>query len=136
MGLNLSTIIRDTACRDPDEKALFAQGRILSRGELDECARRFAAGLSSLGVRRGQHVALMLPNIPEFTLSYFGSHYLGTPVVPLNVLLTAEEIAVITGAPFLGVESMILLGFEEHELPARSALRKVGVLIRRLEEAT
>jgi AcrR family transcriptional regulator len=47
---------------------------------------------------------------------------------------TAMEIAVLAGMPFLGVESMILLGFEESALPSRSALRKVGVLIRSLEE--
>ena len=34
------------------------------------------------------------------------------------------------GLPFLGAESAILLGFTEAELPARSALRKVGVVIR------
>ena len=49
--------------------------------------------------------------------------------------LTPEEIAVLAGAPFLGVEALILLGFEESELPMRSALRKVGEIIRRLEDA-
>ena len=47
---------------------------------------------------------------------------------------TPEEVAVLAGTPFLGAESMILLGFDEHELPARTALRKVGALIRDLEE--
>jgi AcrR family transcriptional regulator len=47
---------------------------------------------------------------------------------------TPEEAAVLTGAPFLGVETMLLLGFEESEMPARSALRKVGDLLRRLED--
>ena len=36
--------------------------------------------------------------------------------------------------PFLGAEPMILLGYSEMELPARSALRKVGLLIKRMEE--
>lgn len=47
---------------------------------------------------------------------------------------TPEEVAVLAGMPFLGVEAMILLGFEESEMPSRSALRKVGELLRRLEE--
>lgn len=47
---------------------------------------------------------------------------------------TAAEIGVLAGAPFLGVEAMILLGFEETELPMRSALRKVGEVLRRFEE--
>jgi len=47
---------------------------------------------------------------------------------------TPAEIAVIAAAPFLGVESLILLGFEESDLPMRSALRKVGDVLRSLEE--
>lgn len=47
---------------------------------------------------------------------------------------TPEEAAVLAGSPFLGVETMLLLGFEESEMPARSALRKVGDLLRRLED--
>jgi len=47
---------------------------------------------------------------------------------------TPEEVALLTGAPFLGVETMLLLGFGEAEMPARSALRKVGELIRALED--
>lgn len=47
---------------------------------------------------------------------------------------TASEASVLAGAPFLGVEALILLGFEESDLPMRSALRKVGDVLRSLEE--
>jgi AcrR family transcriptional regulator len=47
---------------------------------------------------------------------------------------TPMEIAALAGMPFLGAEAMILLGFEETDLPARSALRKVGALLRALED--
>ena len=47
---------------------------------------------------------------------------------------SAEEIAALMGMPFLGAEEMILLGMPETVLPARSALRKVGALLRRLAE--
>ena len=49
---------------------------------------------------------------------------------------TPEETAVLAAAPFLGVEALILLGFKESEVPARSALRKVGELIRRMEDSS
>ena len=48
---------------------------------------------------------------------------------------TPRELAVLAGTPFLGVESLVLLGFEEKDLPMRSALRKVGEVIKVLEEA-
>lgn len=44
------------------------------------------------------------------------------------------EVSALMALPFLGAESMILLGFSEAELPARVALRKVGALIRSFEE--
>lgn len=47
---------------------------------------------------------------------------------------TPEEVAVLAGSPFLGVEALLLLGFEESDLPMRSALRKVGDVLRNLEE--
>jgi AcrR family transcriptional regulator len=47
---------------------------------------------------------------------------------------TPEEAATLMGVPFYGVEIMILLGFSEKQLPGRSALRKVGTIIRALEE--
>lgn len=47
---------------------------------------------------------------------------------------TSAELAVLAGAPFLGVEGLILLGFREQDLPMRSALRKIGEVLRALEE--
>jgi AcrR family transcriptional regulator len=48
--------------------------------------------------------------------------------------LTADQVAALVGTAFLGSEAVILLGFAEDEVPARSALRRVGALIRGLEE--
>ncbi|HJV08533.1 MAG TPA: long-chain fatty acid--CoA ligase, partial [Acidimicrobiales bacterium] len=60
---------------------------------LDLLARSFAGALRQRGIEAGQHVALVLPNVPQFTVAYFGCHYAGNPVVPLNVMLTADELA-------------------------------------------
>jgi AcrR family transcriptional regulator len=47
---------------------------------------------------------------------------------------TADEVGLLVGAPFLGVETMLLLGFSEEDIPSRSALRKFGEILRALEE--
>jgi AcrR family transcriptional regulator len=47
---------------------------------------------------------------------------------------TAEELATLVAAAFFGSEELLLLGFDREMLPIRSALRRVGVLIRQLEE--
>jgi AcrR family transcriptional regulator len=48
---------------------------------------------------------------------------------------TAAELATLLGSAFMGAESLILLGFDRDELPVRTALRRVGVLIRSIEES-
>ncbi len=48
---------------------------------------------------------------------------------------TAAEIAALTANAFLGTEAVILLGVTEESAPARSALRKIGLLLRDMEEA-
>jgi long-chain acyl-CoA synthetase len=93
MSLNLGAILRQSAALYPDRIALtHGESRIRYR-QLHEAAQRFAGGLRRLGVRPGENVALMLPNVPQFTIAYFGAHYAACPVVPLNVLFTADDVA-------------------------------------------
>ena len=49
---------------------------------------------------------------------------------------TAQEVAALMGLPFLGAESAILLGIPESELPTRSALRKIGIVLRQFGDPT
>ncbi len=93
MSLNLALLLRESATRAPGAVAMSIGDTDIPYAALDEMARRFAGALSKLGVGRGQHVALMLPNVPQFSIAYFGVHYAGGVVVPLNVLLTPDEIA-------------------------------------------
>jgi long-chain acyl-CoA synthetase len=93
MSLNLATLLRDSAGAHPKKAALIIGQTALSYETLHGHAQKLAGGLGKLGIQRGQHVALMLPNVPQFTIAYFAAHYLGCPVVPLNVLLTPDEIA-------------------------------------------
>src|SRR5262245_19129195 len=93
MSLNLATLLRESARRTPAKPAVIVNDVVLPYQVVDGFAQRFAGALRGLGVKPGQHVALLLPNVPHFTIAYYGSHYAACPVVPLNVLLTAEEIA-------------------------------------------
>ena len=49
---------------------------------------------------------------------------------------TAEEVATLVGTTFVGAEALILLGFDRQVLPIRAAVRRIGVLIRQLEEGS
>ena len=92
MSLNLALLLRESAKTTPDKIALIAGQARVDYGGLHDRVQRFAGGLRHLGVAQGKHIALMLPNTPHFSMAYFGCHYAGNPVVPLNVLLTTEEI--------------------------------------------
>jgi long-chain acyl-CoA synthetase len=52
----------------------------------------FAAGLQASGIRQGDRVALMLPNLPQFLVSFFGALKAGAVVVPTNPLYTQHEL--------------------------------------------
>ena len=93
MTLNLATIVRTSARKHPGRPAIHVGDVTIDHATLHARAQRFAGALGKLGVARGEHVALMLPNVPHFPIAYFGAHYAANPVVPLNVLLMADEIA-------------------------------------------
>ena len=93
MSFNLAVILRESAHSSPDRPAaLFAQGQ-LTYGQLDAASDRVAASLAAGGIRPGDPVALQLPNIPQFLISYFGILKAGAVAVPLNVMLKAPEVA-------------------------------------------
>ncbi len=92
MALNLGSILATSARDRADHPAIRLNDRQINYSELDRAARGVAAGLRSRGLEPGDHVSLMVPNVPEFTIAYFGILYAGCTVVPLNVLLTAPEV--------------------------------------------
>ena len=92
MSLNLGVILQASAAERPDHPAIRFEDRTLSYAEVDRAARGVAAALRSRGIEAGDRVALLIPNVPEFTLAYFGILYAGGTVVPLNVLLSAPEV--------------------------------------------
>jgi long-chain acyl-CoA synthetase len=93
MYLNLGTILEASAKARPDHPALRLNQFALSYAQLDRAARGVARGLRQRGIGPGDHVAVMIPNVPEFSIAYFGILYAGCTVVPLNVLLSAPEVA-------------------------------------------
>ena len=93
MSLNLASLLANSARRHPERPALI-DGEIRVRyGELDEAAARFAGDLLADGLEPGEKVAILVPNVPAFTIAYFGVLRAGGVVIPLNTLLVANEIA-------------------------------------------
>ena len=76
----------------PNKTALIFEGQSFTYNELDKLVNRIANSLRGLEIELGDCVALFLPNIPEFVISYLGILKIGAVVVSLNVMLKSDEI--------------------------------------------
>ncbi len=88
----LVDFIRDTAAARPSHPAFVFKGRDFTYAELDRTSDAFAVALASLGVTRGDRVAVMLPNCPQFFIAEVAAWKLGAIVAPLNPIYTEEEL--------------------------------------------
>jgi long-chain acyl-CoA synthetase len=87
----LNTFLRETAASHPNATATIFFGAKRTYRSLYRDVRRFAAGLQRLGVRKGDRVALVLPNCPQFLIAFWGALECGATVVATNPLYTARE---------------------------------------------
>ncbi|MDH3212408.1 MAG: long-chain fatty acid--CoA ligase [Myxococcales bacterium] len=92
MTLNLGSILQAAAHERPTHPAIRLGERTVSYADLDRAARGVATSLRARGIEPGETVAILVPNLPDFTVAYFGILYAGCTVVPLNVLLSAPEV--------------------------------------------
>ena len=90
--MNLASNVVRGAERDADRVALRLGDDTISYGRLDEDSSRVAGLLRDHGVKPGDRVGIMLPNVPEFALVYYGVLRAGAIVVPMNPLLKAREV--------------------------------------------
>lgn len=80
-----------TAAKYPDMVAMRFMGIEITFGELEILSTRFAHGLIERGVRKGDRVAIHLPNCPQFAIAYYGCMKIGAVFVPCSPLLVERE---------------------------------------------
>ena len=86
-------ILPAAAARYGSKPALVAGGRTLTYAELDALSDRVAGGLAARGVAAGDRVSLLAQNRWEWVVAYHGALKAGAVINPLNVMLTADELA-------------------------------------------
>lgn len=89
----LTAMFSRSAQRFPRRPALYFFGNTLSYQECHSLVERFARGLAALGIRKGDRVALCLPNSPQAVIAYFGILRAGGIVVACNPTYTEYELA-------------------------------------------
>jgi len=95
--MNLSSIITDNASFHPRHKAVICgdDGREFTWSELDQMVNKVGNALINMGVKKGDRVAIYLPNSPEFIFTYFAVARIGAVVTPFNILFRTNEISYI-----------------------------------------
>ncbi len=88
----LAQALARAAKRYPEQEALVIDGRRLTYAALWQSARRVAASLRALGVKRGDHVAVCMGNSIEWVLCFYGAATIGAVTVPVNTRFKADEL--------------------------------------------
>jgi long-chain acyl-CoA synthetase len=88
----LHAALAASAARVPERAAIKFFGRAIAYRELDELVNRFANALISLGIRKGDRVALLMPNCPQMVIAYYGGLRAGAVMVATSPLYVESEL--------------------------------------------
>jgi len=89
----LTQLLIDAAKGHPQSSAINFYGNRISYAHFDDLSTRFANALGRLGAGKGDRVAIMLPNLPQAVIAYYGALKAGCVVVQTNPLYKGEELA-------------------------------------------
>src|SRR5438105_3072904 len=122
MSWNLAVMLRESARSKPGKTAVILDQFALTYEQLEGASNQVARSLREAGVRPGDRVGLMLPNVPQFPIAYFGILKAGAVVVPMNVLLRAPEVAYYLGDS----EARTLIVWDDFAPEAMKATAELG----------
>ncbi|MFZ5919142.1 MAG: long-chain-fatty-acid--CoA ligase [Chloroflexota bacterium] len=83
--------LEETAGKHPERPALVFRSNTIPFRDYNQAVDRFAAALQAFGIKKGDRVAIHLPNCPQFPIAYYAVLRIGAIVVPCNPLYTARE---------------------------------------------
>ena len=89
---NVGDVLRRSAARAPQQRAIHFMDRELTYTEFDALANRIARLLMSIGIAHGDKVAIFGLNSPEYAAAFFACARIGAVLVPINFMFTAEDV--------------------------------------------
>ncbi len=90
--MKVAELLSDRAEHFANKPAIIFKERSVSFSGLKDSVVHLAGAFSAKGITKGTRVAVYLPNCPEYIYSYLALYYVGAVVVPLDFMLTEEEI--------------------------------------------
>jgi len=92
--MNFLTLLEKQAKDNSNKPAVVFGNAPIDFATLKEQSLKVAAGLSTLGFKKSEKAAIFLPNTPEYIFSFLGVFALRGTCVPLDFMLTEEEIVI------------------------------------------
>ncbi|WP_223700779.1 fatty acid--CoA ligase family protein [Sutcliffiella deserti] len=93
--MNISSQLALTAKMNPMKEAYVFEGESKTYTELNAAINAFASGLEAMGIKKGDHLALVVGNSPYFIIGMYGAARLGATVIPINPIYTPDELSYI-----------------------------------------
>jgi len=90
--MDISRLLEDLSRKQPDKPAIIFRDTIINFVQLRDIVFRLADSLMNLGIKKGDKVAVYLPNWPEYIYSYLAGWCCGATLVPLDFMLTEDEL--------------------------------------------
>ncbi|MBM7647703.1 long-chain acyl-CoA synthetase [Bacillus ectoiniformans] len=94
-NLSLQDMLHETVKRFGDHPATNFYGHKMTYAELQKAVFGFASGLQQIGIEKGDRVAIMLPNCPQYAIVYYGILQAGAIVTQINPMLVERELSYI-----------------------------------------
>jgi len=94
---NLAIMLKESAAKFGQRPALISSADRMTYRDLERAACALGNHLQSLGLGKGDKIAIMLPNIPEFVIAYFGVQKIGGVAVTLHTQSTSHELLYLLG---------------------------------------
>jgi long-chain acyl-CoA synthetase len=91
-AIPLYGMLEESARKYPDSPCTIFKGAVITYREMNELTDQLAAGITELGIKKGDRVGIFMPNTPQFVLTFFGILKAGAIVVSVNPLYSAREI--------------------------------------------
>ncbi len=126
VAADLIQMLAGTVSRHPDRAAIICGQRRMSYLEMDRESNRVASALMEMGVAKGERVATLMTNSPEFVTVYFGTLKAGAIPVPLDVRYRADELVSL----FDNCTPKVLAAEGEFLRPLASELQRFGSIKR------
>ena len=123
---NLLDVMSDTVRERPQHTALIFKGTRVTYARLDQLTNAFAAALVAQGVKKGDRVAMLVPNSPQSVIAQLGAWKAGAIAAPINALYTERELEHALNE--VSAETVVVLTPFYHKvkaLQARTSVKRV-----------